>query len=140
MKLHALHRLYDERLARATRPFNARGGKVDRCKRCMLVSSFCTCGKSKQHAINAAFLLVMYDDEILKPSNTGKLIADIVEETHAFIWSRKQPDPDMIKLVQDPQWQPFVVFPAQYAEEERLVSTVELAKNKRPLFILIDGT
>lgn len=46
----------------------------------------------------------------------------------------------MLALVQDPKWQPFVVFPAQYAEKERVVSSVNVVEGKRPLFIMIDGT
>lgn len=140
MKLHAIHRLYDERLARATRPYLARGASVVRCVRCQLVQSFCICGQNQTQKINAAFLLVMYDDEILKPSNTGRLIADIVDETHAYIWSRTAPDPKMLELILDPQWQPYVIFPAQYAAPERCVSEVRVEVGKRPLFILIDGT
>ncbi len=140
MKLHAIHHLYNERLARSTRPYKARGANIVRCVGCMLVESLCICQQSKRQKTNAAFLLVMYDDEVLKPSNTGRLIADIVEDTYAYIWSRTSPDPAMIELIKDPKWQPFVIFPAQYTEKERLVSKPEVTKGKRPLFILIDGT
>ncbi len=140
MKLHAIHRLYNERLARSTRPYKARGANVARCVGCMLVEPLCICNESKKKKTKAAFLLVMYDDEVLKPSNTGRLIADIVEDTYAYLWSRTSPEPAMLELIKDPKWQPFIIFPAQYAAKERLVSKVEVAKDKRPLFILIDGT
>ncbi len=84
----------------------------------------------------------MYDTEILKPSNTGKLIADIIPDTFAFLWSRTEENQELLKLLKDDQWFPMVVFPAQYAEEERSVFTenIPTPTNKRPLFIMLDGS
>ncbi|MBC7002689.1 DTW domain-containing protein [Photobacterium sp. BZF1] len=140
MRIHAVHKLYDERLARSTRPFLARGGKVERCLFCMLRKHLCICSSKPEITSNAAFLLVMYDDEILKPSNTGRLIADLFEDTYAYIWSRTEPNPDMLALLEDPQWQPYVVFPAEYAAPERVAEQVAMEAGKRPLFIMLDGS
>lgn len=140
MKLHSIHHLYDQRIARSTRPFQARGAGVDRCKHCMVVKRLCICDEKKTLSTNAAFLLVMYDDEVLKPSNTGRLIADCVEDTYAYIWSRTEPNEEMLALINDPVWQPYVVFPEQYAKPERVSYSPEVPEGKRPLFILIDGT
>jgi DTW domain-containing protein YfiP len=82
----------------------------------------------------------MHDIEPLKPSNTGWLIADIVADTHAFTWKRTDVDPALLELLADPLYQPLVVFPGEYAEPERVVSVVEAAAGKRPLFILLDAT
>ena len=88
----------------------------------------------------------MADVEALKPSNTGWLIADVVPDTFAFEWSRLEVDPALLKLLSDPQWQPYVVFPAEYAAPMRVVRTVDLVglsnaqPAKLPLFILLDGT
>ncbi len=36
---------------------------------------------------------MMYDTEVMKPSNTGKLIADVFTRyTFAFLWSRTEPE------------------------------------------------
>ncbi|WP_394211281.1 tRNA-uridine aminocarboxypropyltransferase [Enterovibrio calviensis] len=140
MKPHAIHKLYDQRLAQSTKPFRARGASVVRCIHCMVVERLCICEERQTLTTNAGFLLVMYDDEVLKPSNTGRLIADTVEDTYAYIWSRKTPNEEMVALVNDPIWQPFVVFPAQYASEDRIVSQPVIKAGKRPLFIMIDGT
>lgn len=103
MRIHAVHTLYDERLARSTRPFLARGCKVERCRQCMLRTHLCICEYRPLATSNAAFLLVMFDDEILKPSNTGRLIADVFEDTFAYIWSRTEPNTEMLALLNDPQ-------------------------------------
>ncbi|PKG40535.1 tRNA-uridine aminocarboxypropyltransferase [Psychromonas sp. Urea-02u-13] len=141
MRIHALHKLYDLRLSQSTRPFLARGGRITRCVNCMLLPYLCICPLKKTAQTNSAFLLLMYDDEILKPSNTGRLIADLVPDTFAYIWSRTEPNSDMLALLNDPQWQPMVIFPAEYSEPERLINKDNNPiSGKKPLFILLDGS
>ena len=88
----------------------------------------------------------MHDAEPLKPSNTGWLIADVVKHCFAYGWSRTEVDPELLALLDDPQWQPFVVFPGEYADQpERVVHELHegqtaLQPGKRPLFILLDAT
>tara|TARA_B110000211_G_scaffold229725_1_gene287990 strand:- start:1391 stop:2029 length:639 start_codon:yes stop_codon:yes gene_type:complete len=97
---------------------------------------------AEESKCSAGFLLLMHDTEVLKPSNTGKLIADLVNETYAFLWSRTVPNPELLAVLNDPQWQPFVVFPSQYAEQGREVinEKVVCSDGKRPLFIMLDGS
>jgi len=142
MRIHALHKLYKQRLSQSTRPFLARGGSIERCLNCMLLPNLCICAIKKTVITNSAFVLLMYDDEILKPSNTGRLIADLIPDTFAFIWSRTQPDAKLLKLLADPKWQPIVVFPEEYSTPERVIKELPaiVKKDKRPLFILLDGS
>lgn len=145
---HAVARLRTARLARSTRPFLARGGpKGERCEGCRLRPSHCMCALRPELATRAAFCLLMHDAEPLKPSNTGWLIADVVRETYAFGWSRTEVDAQIEALLADPQWQPYVVFPGEYAQSpERVVNVLDggdaraLQPGKRPLFILLDAT
>jgi DTW domain-containing protein YfiP len=111
----------------------------------MLLPYLCICSLKKTVETQSAFLLLMYDDEILKPSNTGRLIADLIPDTFAYIWSRTDPNEDMLNLVTDPQWFPIVVFPAEYAESKRVIKHYQAQQQqnnsvKRPLYILLDGT
>ena len=87
--------------------------------------------------------LIMADIEALKPSNTGWLVADVVPDTFAFGWTRTGVDPELLALLADPQWQPYVVFPADFVATERLTTALlpdSTTPPKRPLFILLDGT
>jgi hypothetical protein len=84
--------------------------------------------------------LLMHDVEPMKPSNTGWLIADVIGDTTAFPWSRTEVEPELLTLLADPQWQPYIVFPGEFVAPERVVNEVKLAPGKRPLFILLDGT
>lgn len=139
---HVVSRLRASRLARSVKPFLARGGiKGDRCAGCRLVPSHCICAVRPDVSTQAGVCLLMADIEPLKPSNTGWLIADVVKDTFAFGWSRTQVDPAVLRLLADPQWQPFVVFPGEFVAPERVVQTVQTeATEKRPLFILLDAT
>jgi DTW domain-containing protein YfiP len=84
----------------------------------------------------------MYDTEVLKPSNTGKLIADLIPDTYAFLWSRTEENPEVLALLADSTWQPMIVFPKDYAGENREIfdNEVVLCSGKRPLFIMLDGS
>jgi DTW domain-containing protein YfiP len=137
---HAVARLRAARLARSEKPFLARGSKALRCQACRLALSHCLCAWRPQVVAQSGVCLLMHDIEVLKPSNTGWLIADVVADTSAFGWLRTLVDPDLPALLSDPQWQPYLVFPGEYAAPERVVSTVELETGKRPLFILLDAT
>ncbi|RWR02906.1 hypothetical protein ED28_05015 [[Pantoea] beijingensis] len=140
MTENAVLRLRAERLARATRPFLARGNRTVRCQRCLLPQKNCLCATLVPQHARSRFCLVMFDTEPMKPSNTGRLIADILPETLAFGWSRTNPDPALLAAVQDKRYQPVVVFPESYADPERQVLNSPPTTGKPPLFILLDGT
>ncbi|WP_225807896.1 tRNA-uridine aminocarboxypropyltransferase [Salmonella enterica] len=134
MTNNAVLQLRAERLARATRPFLARGNRVRRCQRCLLPLKSCLCDTLTPSQAKSRFCLVMFDTEPMKPSNTGRLIADILPDTAAFQWSRTEPPQALLELVQHPDYQPIVVFPASYAGEAReVISTPPAGKNRRCL-------
>jgi DTW domain-containing protein YfiP len=141
---HAVSRLRDARLARSSKPFLARGGfKRERCADCRLLPSHCMCALRPSVQTRSGICLLMADIEALKPTNTGWLIADLVTDTFAFGWARTEIDPALPALLSDPQWQPYVVFPGEYAAQERVVQKIAPADEqpgKRPLFILLDAT
>ncbi|WP_411884659.1 tRNA-uridine aminocarboxypropyltransferase [Polaromonas sp. YR568] len=147
---HAVSRLRTARLARASKPFLARGGPRNaRCAGCRLNPTHCMCAlRPAVPDVRAGVCLVMADIEALKPSNTGWLIADVVADTFAFEWARTVVDPALIALLADPQWQPYLVFPGEFVAAERVVTEVALPAAapldgqpaKRPLFVLLDAT
>lgn len=142
MHKHAVQQLFEKRMARATKPFAARGGRVQRCPQCRVDRQFCICPLRPTAQSNAAFVLLYYDDEVLKPSNSGRLIADLFPDTFAFIWQRTAVEPDLLALLQDPTWLPIVVFPEEYAAPDRVLCqpTAPDLQGRRPLFILLDGS
>ena len=144
---HAVSRLRAARLARSSKPFRDRGGpRGERCAGCRLVPSHCLCALRPQVATRSGVCLLMADIEPLKPSNTGWLVADVVADTFAFGWARTEVDPALSTLLADETWQPYVVFPAEFVDEARVVTDIapidskDNGTAKRPLFVLLDAT
>lgn len=143
---HAVSRLRTARLARSAKPFVARGSRCERCPGCRVPVSHCLCTLRPTVPTQAGVCLIMFDIEPIKPTNTGWLIADVVADTFAFGWARTSVDPALLTLLADPQWQPYVVFPAEFVLPERVVTRVQADANpgeatgKRPLFVLLDAT
>lgn len=136
---NAVLQLRAGRLARAPRPFRGRGGRIQRCQRCLLPLKQCLCDTLHPCEARSRFCLMMSAIEPMKPSNTGRLIADILPDTTAFQWSRTRPSQALPALISNPDYQPMVAFPASYAGAERQVITAPPA-GKPPLFIMLDGT
>ncbi|HSI47388.1 MAG TPA: DTW domain-containing protein [Ideonella sp.] len=144
---HAVARLRAACMAHSgTLPRLDRGAaRKSRCARCRLIPSHCMCALRPLARARAGLCLIMAEFEPLKPSNTGWLIADVLPDTAAFSWSRMEVDPALPALLADPQWQPYVVFPGEFAAPERVRTELldqadDEQSGKRPLFILLDGT
>jgi hypothetical protein len=149
LSIHLLHinsilQLRERELSQSTRIFKARGSKVLRCSLCLLPKANCICAAKPVAAGNSAFCFIVYKGEAYKPSNTGRLVADVMVDNHAFLWHRTQPDAQLLALLVDEQYVPIVVFPHQYAESARCIDTLDvatpLALGKKWLFVLLDGT
>lgn len=143
MRIHAFHHLYQQRIERSTKPFNARGSKTQRCRYCQVVVADCVCQYQPDIETDCAVVLLLSDNEVLKPSNTGRLILDTVQEGYAFQWSRTEPDTDLLALLKDERYQPILVFPEDYVDnKERVIAdnVDSIIANKRPLLIFLDGS
>ncbi|EEX92393.1 hypothetical protein VIOR3934_21586 [Vibrio orientalis CIP 102891 = ATCC 33934] len=143
MRIHAFHHLYQQRLARSTKPFNARGSKVVRCQYCQVSLKDCLCQHQPDIDSDIAVMLLMSENEVFKPSNTGRLILDTVKEGYAYQWSRTEPEQEMLKLLENPDYQPIVVFPEEYVEQKSRLLFSErqpLEASKKPLLIFLDGS
>ncbi len=142
--MHALQKLYFQRLERSTKPFKAKGSKLHRCPLCLIESRYCICSlRPEVLSTQSAFCLLMHDSEILKPSNTAKLIADIVSDCDAYIWSRTSMDEKFFQRLHDEQYTPILIFPKAFAAAEQhcfdnCLPNIELPQ--KPLFILLDGS
>lgn len=144
-------RLKARRMAEATREFNARGKSVVRCESCQLASYACICDYRPRCSVRSRFLLLMHRNELLKPTNTGRLIADVLpEQTLVACWSRTDPHPELLQLLEDPTRQCLLIYPEDDSGEgptksptKSLFKTPEpgiLAGGSAPTFILLDGT
>jgi DTW domain-containing protein len=144
---NSYHRLRQACLATATREFNARGKSVLRCEYCQLAQKACICTWKPVGKISCEFILLMHREELFKPTNTGRLIADVFpDQTRAFCWSRTEPDPELIQLMRDPTRLPLIVFPDEtrvHSFEKNAAENLpfsEMVSDRLVSFILLDGT
>ena len=136
--------LRQQELAQSTRAFRGRGSKVIRCDHCVMPRPDCICDAKPTTICRSAFCFLVYKGEAYRPSNSGRLIADVAPDNHAFLWQRTEHDPRLLALLADSRYAPMVVFPHAYAEDHRqLHSPLELEAvqaGKIPLFVLLEGT
>ncbi|MGB1090961.1 MAG: tRNA-uridine aminocarboxypropyltransferase [Oceanobacter sp.] len=146
---NSVSRLRAQELAQSTRPFLARGSRMNRCNDCLLDQDWCCCNERPIPSGDIAICLIYFKGEVYKPSNTGRLVADVLADNHAFLWSRTQPDAALIQLLKNENYAPVLIFPDSYvAEERRLSSGSRLsqwqatinAEQKKPLLVVLDGT
>jgi len=141
----------------STRPFLARGATITRCEDCQLGVRWCIC--QYRHAIaqrnifaRVDFLLLMHRHETMKPTNTGRLIGDVMPQgTHAYLWDRTEPDSQLLEFLENRAGNLWILFPDSYcnatehdvvARKPRRIDTIAdiVAARVRPTFILLDGT
>ncbi len=138
---HAFHRLRRARLLQATRPFKARGHSLVRCERCFIAAELCVCHIIEPMESALDFVLLLHRDEILKPTNTGRLIADILpNNTHAFAWQRLELAPELEGLLADPKRCCALVFPDAQAQPVAQLQQQAQANQQTLTLILLDGT
>lgn len=139
------HQLRAQRLAESSRDFLARGKSVVRCELCQLANYACLCPWRPTLASRCDFILLMHRNEVFKPTNSGRLVADVLPtQTHVFCWSRTEPPAELLQLLTDTARQCFIVFPAEAADpadtRARAVFSEIPHSEKIPTFILLDGT
>ena len=129
------------------KPFLARGSKLSRCPACLLVEHHCICDFRSEVGSNCAFCFIFYQGEVLKPSNTGRLIADLIADNYAFQWQRTEVEPALSSLLSNKHYVPIVVFPHEYAKVGQCISSLDeltefsgQGEKRKPLFIILDGT
>ncbi|WP_249976164.1 tRNA-uridine aminocarboxypropyltransferase [Vreelandella olivaria] len=127
------------------REFKARGSFVRRCEGCNLPELNCLCPYQVKAESDAQVWLLTHPLEHYKPTNTGRLIGDVLAQTRVFSWYRTAPDVQLAALLEDPRYAPFVIFPddqPDYADRVVDIGAVHAAKRQPriPVFVVLDGT
>ncbi|WP_440905577.1 tRNA-uridine aminocarboxypropyltransferase [Catenovulum sp. SX2] len=139
------------RLAKATRAFNARGITVKRCEQCQLPLFACICQWKTTVKCELDVILIMHTDEILKPSNSGHLISEVLgENCHLFEWSRTEPEEKLLHLLNDKERQYAILFPPPLEQARQpsrpitIAPTINKIKAQSPqkklTLVVLDGT
>ncbi|QPI64735.1 tRNA-uridine aminocarboxypropyltransferase [Vreelandella venusta] len=127
------------------REFKARGSFVTRCEGCNLPELNCLCPYQVKADSTAQVWLLTHSIEHFKPTNTGRLIGDVLTQTRVFTWYRTAPDEELAALLEDPRYAPFVIFPddqPDYADRVVDIKAVHAVKQQGriPVFVILDGT
>lgn len=134
------HKLRQQRLSEATREFNARGKLVARCELCQLADYACICQWRPEVTSRCEFVIVMHRNEVFKPTNTGRLVADVFpQKTHVYAWHRTEPPTELLNVLSDNTRQCFIIFPDDMESTRDSYSAVPESE-KITTFILLDGT
>jgi DTW domain-containing protein YfiP len=137
-------RLRKRERAYSRREFVARGSRSVRCEHCLLAETACICSQRPAPVNGVAVCLLYYKGEVFKPSNTGRLIADVLADNYAYLWTRAEPEPELAALLSNNTYAPLLVFPKEYASPERQLNesgAINTYINGRiPLLIFLDGT
>lgn len=128
--------------SQSERTFKARGISLKRCPQCLLGLQTCICPWRYAIKSSLQFVLIMHRDEVYKPTNTGRLIADILpQQCHAFLWDRTNPSQQLLNIINDPARHCQLVFPPRGGDirtRENQPATGDTGKI--PTLILLDGT
>lgn len=143
---HCVDVLREQCKANAQRPFVARGSKTTRCEHCLMAQFACFCPSRNIQASPIRFVLLFHRDEIHKPTNSGRLIADLFpHDTEAFLWDRTQPPTGLLDLLEARRHNCTVLFPntltaQQQDRQERTLPINQSTSKTKHTFIILDGT
>lgn len=115
--------------------------KYDSCHNCGLPSITCICKNVKKLKTYGEFIILSTLREVKKPSNTARIFKLLnKDKTHIVIWERTKEPKELVQMLNDPKYEPYIVFPAYTEELKKRQTEFKKKSNKIPLFILIDGT
>lgn len=101
----------------------------------------CVCWLAEQQTVNARFVLLLHPNEPFRPSNTAGLIRQVIPATDCFVWHRKTPPQALLHLLQDPNYRPWLIFPADRPElAQRSKPWQQNNDGRTDLFLIPDGT
>ena len=141
--LHQVDHLRQYCQSISTRPFVARGANLTRCPSCLMAHDACFCDARVETNLPIEIVLLYHIDEIHKPTNSGRLIADLFpKQTHAFLWSRKDPESKLLELLNEEDREIVLLFPDVEKKNTsfEVNSETSPSSTKKTTLILFDAT
>lgn len=139
---HCVDRLRTQAKQDSRREFIARGANATRCPSCLMAAFACFCDQRVVSQSPIHFTLLYHYTEIHKPTNSGRLIADLFpQQTDAYIWSRTTPDDALLERLQSFAGNNVILFPATEKRELAGTHLLDLPQSQKPLnVIVLDAT
>lgn len=125
------------------RDFVARGSNAERCPTCLMASFACFCHKRHPSSTSIQFTLLYHYTEIHKPTNSGRLIADLFpNQVDAYIWSRTEPDKHLIERLEKHHGHSIILYPCTDHREKNKAHIAQLPTLNNALLhvIVLDAT
>jgi DTW domain-containing protein YfiP len=107
-----------------------------RCAGCGLTPALCACALLPTVRLSTRIVVVQHVREIMKPTNTARLLARMVEGTALVPWGMREPPFDPSRL-RDPAIDIRVLFPR---EDAPVLSLDPPAADRARGIVLLDGT
>ncbi len=85
-------------------------------------------------------MLLLNENEPARPTTTSRIIQKALPETQTFIWQRTTQPDALIKQIEAPDTDAWLLFPADRPEMEKRVREFSRTDRKNTLLIVPDGT
>ena len=118
----------------------ARGYRLLRCSSCYLPPDVCICACTPTIHTPVQFWLLIHPDECRKPTNTARLIGASIPHTRFFAWYRTTPPAELIALLTDRQFTPYLLVPQGDVTLFEHLRERPWLPDRVPAFVLLDGT
>ncbi|MCX7818789.1 MAG: DTW domain-containing protein [Kiritimatiellae bacterium] len=109
-----------------------------RCDGCTLHAELCVCAQLPRVATPYHWILVQHAADRRRPTNTGRLVAAMVENVEVLVFADRHERFDEMPL-RDPTRDYLLLFPA-FGAEELLRGHLEGREGRQPTLVLLDGT
>lgn len=110
------------------------------CPDCGLETLWCCCEQISTTPCRASIVLLLNENEPARPTSTSKIIEKTLSNTQTFIWQRTTPPEALIKQIEAPDTDAWLLFPADRPELQTRQKTFSGFNNKKTLIIVPDGT
>lgn len=116
-------------------------GSIQYCGGCGLPLINCMCDELPKLSSNIEFWIIIHEREIVRPTNTGKLIKTLLAKNATLeIWQRKRASEVIQRKLSSGKYRPYLVFPADSDDFKERVVDYKPRDHRIPAFILLDGT
>lgn len=100
----------------------------------------CMCPQMPKLTSEHELMLLMHPNELLRDTNTGKLLQQCQLNVEQAIWDRKQPPQALMIRLEDASLYPVLLFPSEESLTLVQVTAQSQQQSRKPLFILLDAT
>ncbi len=100
----------------------------------------CICSLMPELTSEHSLMLLMHPNELLRDTNTGKLLQQCLLNVEHAIWDRKQPSQALVERLADPSLYPVLLFPGENSLTLAQVTQQSQQQSRKPLFIILDAT